>query len=100
MIARQARTMIKIYVISENSRQHKIEDMRVPTEIKTNEFLKLVLGYQLCLMSDIQEQFIPYGRTLICKGALTIGLGFDSGDSKDANVRRRPKASRRCIHVD
>ena len=28
MIVGQARTMIKIYVISENSRQHKIEDMR------------------------------------------------------------------------
>ena len=39
--------MIKIYVISENSRQHKIEDMRVPTEIETNEFLKLVLSHQL-----------------------------------------------------
>ena len=48
MIVRQAHSMIKIYVISENSRQHKIEDMRVPTEIKTNEFLKLVIGRQLC----------------------------------------------------
>ena len=28
MIVRQARTMIKIYVISENSRQHKTEDMK------------------------------------------------------------------------
>ena len=28
MIVRQTRTMIKIYVISENSGQHKIEDMR------------------------------------------------------------------------
>ena len=48
MIVRQARTMIKIYVISENSTQHKTEDMRVPTEIETNEFLKLVLGHHLC----------------------------------------------------
>ena len=36
MIARQARTMIKIYAIYENSRQHEIEDMRVPIEIETN----------------------------------------------------------------
>ena len=57
----------------------------MPTEIETNEFLKLVLGHQL--MPDFQGQFIPYGRILICKGALTIGLGFDSGDSKDASVR-------------
>ena len=27
-------------------------------------------------MSDFQGQFIPDGRTLICKGALTIGLGL------------------------
>ena len=38
MIVRQARTMIKTYVIPENSRKDKIEDMRVPTEIETNEF--------------------------------------------------------------
>ena len=48
MIVRQVHTMIKIYVISKNSRQHKIEVMRVPTEIETSEFLKLVLGHQLC----------------------------------------------------
>ena len=28
MIVGQARTVIKIYVITKNSRQHKIEDMR------------------------------------------------------------------------
>ena len=28
MIVRQARTVVKIYVISKNSRQHKIEDMK------------------------------------------------------------------------
>ena len=33
-------------------------------------------------MPDFQGKFIPYGRSLICKGALTIGLGFDSGDSR------------------
>ena len=49
MIVRQARTMIKIYVISEKfkttqDRRHE----RVPTEIETNEFLMLVLGHQLC----------------------------------------------------
>ena len=87
MILRQARVMIKIYVISENSRQHKLEHMREPTEIETNEFLKLILGHQLCPDSRFPRQFIPNGRTLICKGALTIGLGFDSGDSKDASVR-------------
>ena len=36
-------------------------------------------------MLDFQGQFIPDGRTLICKGALTIGLGFDSGDSKNVS---------------
>ena len=44
MIVRQARTVIKIYVISQYSGQDKIDDMR----IETNEFLKLVLGHQLC----------------------------------------------------
>ena len=58
---------------------------RVPTEIKTNEFLKLVLGHQLC--PDFQGQFIPDGRTLICKQALTIGLGFDIEDSKNVSAR-------------
>ena len=28
-------------------------------------------------MSDFQGKFVPDDRTLICKGALTIGLGFD-----------------------
>ena len=67
MIAIQARTMITIYVISENSRQHKIEDVRVPTEIETNEFLKLVLGHQLCPVPRFPRPVIPDGRTLICK---------------------------------
>ena len=79
--------MIKIYVISENSRKHKIEDMRVFTEVKKNWFLTLVLSHQVCPMPDFQGQFIPAGRTLICKGALTIGLGFDLWDFKDASVR-------------
>ena len=48
MIVRQARTVIKIYVISENSRKRMTENMRVFTEVKTNWFLKLVLGHQLC----------------------------------------------------
>ena len=39
---------------------------KIFTEVKTNWFLKFVL---------------------MCKGALTIGLGFDSGDSKDVSVR-------------
>ena len=30
-------------------------------------------------MSDFQGQFVPDSRTLLCKGALTIGLGFDLG---------------------
>ena len=59
----------------------------MPTEIETNEFLKLVLGHHCALMPDFQGQFIPYGRTMICKGALAIALGFGSGDSKDATVR-------------
>ena len=37
-------------------------------------------------MPDFQGQFIPDGRILICKEALTIALGFDSGNSKDASV--------------
>ena len=76
--------MIKIYLISENSRKRKIEDKK---EVTTNSVVKLVLGHQLCLMPDFQKQFIPAGRTLICKGALTIGLDLDSGDSKNASVR-------------
>ena len=48
MIVRQVRTVIKIYVISKNSRQQDRRHERVPTEIETNEFLKLVLGHQLC----------------------------------------------------
>ena len=48
MIVRQEHTMIKIYVIIKNSRERKIEDMRVFTEVKTNWFLKLILGHQLC----------------------------------------------------
>jgi len=39
-------TMIKIYVISENLREHKIEDMFI--EANTNWFLKLVLGHPVC----------------------------------------------------
>ena len=30
-------------------------------------------------MSDFQGKFVPDGRTLICKGALTIGLGLTFG---------------------
>ena len=51
-------------------------------------------------MSDFQGKFAPDDRTLICKGALTIGLGFDSEDAMDVGVRLRAKASRRCIHLD
>ena len=62
---------------------------RVLTEVETHWFLKLVLGHQsnCALMPDFQGQFIPDGRTLICKGELTIGLVFDTGDSKDVSVR-------------
>ena len=59
----------------------------MPTEVETNCFLKFVFGHQLGPDADFQGQFIPDGRTLICKGALTIGLCFDRGDSKDASVR-------------
>jgi hypothetical protein len=38
-------------------------------------------------MFDFQGKFVPDGRTLICKGALTIGLGFDLWDFKDVSVR-------------
>ena len=48
-------------------------------------------------MSDFQGQFIPDGRTLICKGALTIGLGFDSGDSLDAR-KQEPDMQRSADH--
>ena len=44
MIVRQAYTMIQIYVISENSRQQDRRQEKVPTQIETNEFLKLILG--------------------------------------------------------
>ena len=41
--------MIKMYVISENSRKRKIEDIReYLLRLKQNWFLKLVLGHQLC----------------------------------------------------
>ena len=61
--------------------------MRERTEIEANEFLKLVLGHHLRPDAIFQKQFIPDGRTLICTGALTIGLGCDSGNSKDVTVR-------------
>ena len=52
MIVRQARTMIKIYVISKKKNKFKTTQdrrhERVPTDIETNEFLKLDLGHQLC----------------------------------------------------
>ena len=42
-------------------------------------------------MPDFQGQFIPDGRTFISKGVLTIGLGFDIRDSKDASTRKQSR---------
>ena len=60
---------------------------RVFTEVKNRLVFKARFRPSIAVMPDFQGQFIPDGRSLICKGALTIGLGFNSGDSKDASVR-------------